>query len=131
MKDHFPAHLTAQPSLSTFQQFSKEDQAHFTESLMEMTELSEQYASKLVDKIQLEKGTYELYLTVGYRALGGPFTQSKVASSRIKFSVGDGARDRIRAAFPTALLTEMTNVVFGRTLPVVNPEYTPTDTHEL
>jgi len=130
-KDNFPPHLTTLASLNRFQQFSKEDQTRFTESLMEMHELSKQYASNLVDKIQLEKGTYELHLTVGYRTLGGLFTRSKLASSGIKFSVDDSARDRIRVAFPTALLTEMTNVVFGTTFPVVNPEYTPTDTEEL
>ena len=125
-----PSRLTAL-AVTGSQNLSPEDQQEFRDTLSKMSQLGQEYASKLVDQIQLEKGDYELTVSIGYRALAGIRSPRKETSSKIGFSVEETARDRVRGAFPRALQAEMKNIVFGTTLSVVNPEYAPTNVKEL
>ncbi len=125
-----PNRLTTM-AITGLQNLAPDDQQKVVDASSKMSQLGQEYASKLVDQIQLEKGEYELTVTVEYRALGGIRSPKKEASSKIGFSVEEGARDRVKGAFPRALQAEMTNIVFGTTLQVVNPEYAPRNVKEM
>lgn len=131
MRKSLPIHLTGLSDVTRLQQLSDQDKTRLSEAARKMSELGEEFASNLVDKIQLEKGDYELVVFIEYRTLHELFPRRKTASSTIQFIVDGTARDKIRAAFPRALSAEMANAIFGTTLQIVNPEYGPTDAKEL
>ena len=131
VRNGLPNHLTTLRDITGFQKWPADDQKRLTEALKKMTELGEEYSSKLVDQIQLEEGDYELTVTIEYRALSGIWSSKKYkASSKIGFSVEKTVRTKMKGAFPAALLTEMANVIFGHNLPVNSPEYKPTNIWE-
>lgn len=131
LQNTLPSRLTALGDFAKFQNLTPQEQEKSRDALTRMSQLGEEYASKLVDQIQLEEGEYELTVIIEYRALGGVWRKKKDTFSRVGFTVDDTARIRMKGAFPRTLSTEMANVVFGTTLAVVNPEYGPTIIREL
>jgi hypothetical protein len=113
------------PNLDKTEQQASVD-AHET-----MSQLGRDYAAKLVEQIQLEEGEYELTVTVLSRPLNLFRKIRHRDSSSIAFSVEKTARDSVKAALPKALYTEMWNAVFGGSLAVASPEYSPKDRREL
>ena len=133
VRNGLPNHLTTLRDITTmFQKWPEDDQKQLTEAFTKMTELGEEYSSKLVEQIQLEEGDYELTVTIEYRALSGIWSSKKnKAASKIGFSVEKTVRTKMKSAFPSALSTEMRNVIFGSNLPVNSPEYKPTSIWEI
>ncbi len=131
LQNTLPSRLTALANIAKLQDLSPQDQQEIRDASTRMSQLGQEYASKLVDQIQLEEGDYDLTVTIEYRALGGIWRKKKDTFSKVGFTVDDTARSKMKGAFPRALSAEMTNVIFGTTLTVVNPEYGPTNIREL
>lgn len=98
----------------------------------EINELSEKYAQRLADKIQLEAGNYKINLKITYRSIRGlgSYFSRHASASILSFQIEKNARDQIKSALPSAVQRAALNMVFNANLPVGYPEYAPINIQE-
>lgn len=87
---------------------------------------------EIMDKVQIEPGNYTLYITITYRQKGKyfPFAYKKNASSKVKFTVKNYARDLLRHLLREYLLGRTRQIILNQQSILSAPEYLPADIYE-
>jgi hypothetical protein len=90
--------------------------------------LADQFSSEIMDLVQLEPGSYVFSVEVSYvnpKKILFRRTTSKRAS--LTFEVGADVRTQLRVKLNNALYTLASNLISGKTVPYLWPEYLPTN----
>lgn len=94
--------------------------------------LSEEYANKIFDKIQLEAGKYEINLQITYGSISGlgAYFSRCTKPSKLTFEIEGNARDQIKLALPAAVRMIAINNITNTSLFIHYPQYAPINKHE-
>ena len=107
------------------------EQVARTEILKQLQHIVNDYASRTMEQIQIEPGTYVLTLIVQYEKPEARIRKRKMAESNISFKVPEDVKAVLRNLVRQTLSVAAENLLLDTTRPVVFPEYTPIEVVEL
>ncbi len=101
--------------------------------LLELSNITNDACTDIMDKIQIEQGKYTLNVTVKYKQKGKYFPSfiTKTAKSGIQFVVEEYARDSIRYSLKVYLENKSIQFLTNQNGTNISPEYSPNNIVEL
>ena len=91
-----------------------------------------EHAGKIMERVQIETGDYELEAEIFYRIKKFLFfKKQKSAISKIAFKIDANVKETLRADLISMLQTSSSNLISSENRPIKNPEYNPIEISEL